>query len=825
MKTNIRNFLTFLVGWPLSLTALYFIFNSFSPSQKNLQSIIGNIKLPLVIVGLCSFLIYYFLRSVIWKKILSMEGISLTFQESAFLWASSEFKRYIPGNIWSFLGRSVSFSKIGISGKTIAKALIIELQIVLMGAVLSSLLSLSFFLSQFSIPAIIKFSIITLIVLLTLFFVVLYIFQNKVIKIIPGNFRNLVNRILPIYKPNEIFHLLFISTIAFFFFGAGYYFSISSIFHLNSTLVISLISFFVLSLLIGLFSFITPTGLGVREGMVTFGLLKILPEKFAGFSSLFGRLSLVVSEFIFLLATFSYSRLSRKLSKKIEGLVSNNRYGLLLGFFIMIFNLYFIPVSFLRHDNFYTGRFDLGNMDQTVWNTKNGRIFEFTNPDGTENLSRLAFHADFILILLAPFYFLWEDPKMLLLIQSIIVSLGAMFVYLLALKVFKESYKLQVISYKLMALSLSFSYLMNPSLQWSILYDFHAVTFATTFLIAAFYFLYKKNYFFFIAFGILAGLTKEQVWIPVGLMGLYLAISNIKFSTKGGSAFGRQISNLQRLKKPAIFGLITFFFSLFAFYYLVWHAIPAASGTDEHFALSYFKSDAENPSGLIKNILTAPLKTFNKLTEKNRLIYYRGLMEPVGYLPVISAWIFVFPAADLFLNIFSDKPELHQIYYQYSAVITSFIYIGMIFSSGFILRKVKFIPPIALSAYIVISIIIGGYIHGPMPWTKKANIAMLESPQENKYFINQKLKTIPPDAKVTSTNNLGAHLSHRQNLYTIPHATNSADFIILLIRPNSPKYELDLVSFLRSDRNYSLIADDDGFIMFKNKFSKILYTY
>lgn len=740
-----------------------------------------------------------------------LEGQSLTLKDSAFLWAFSEFKRYIPGNIWSFVGRSVSFSKKGIPGKTIAKALIIELQIVLTGAVITSLFSIPFIISLFSIGGTQKLYIKILCVFLVLFLVTIYIFQNKIIKLLPLKIEGVISYILPKYEPIESFYLLFISFIAFLSFGAGYYFSIFSIIPLSSTLIIQLIGFFVFSLLVGLFSFITPTGLGVREGVTTFGLLKILPEKLAGFSSIFGRLVLLLSEVLFLLITLLYAKLENKLSEKLELFFHNNHHVIILTLLIIAFNLYFIPVSFLRHDNFYTGRFDLGNMDQTVWNTKHGRIFEFTNPDGTENLSRLAFHADFILILFFPFYFLWENPKMLLLIQSVIVSFGAIFIYLLTIKVLENNSKLQVTSYKLIALSLSFSYLMNPSLQWSILYDFHAVTLATTFLLAAFYFMYKKNFFLFLLFSILAGLTKEQVWIPVGLMGFYISISNIK----------NNISEIQSKKykflkdKGIILGLLVFAFSFLIFYLLLWHAIPAASSTKEHFALSYFESNLENPSALLTNIFMNPLSTFSKLTDESRRIYFQGLLDPLGYLPIFTSWIFIFPSADLFLNIFSDKPELHQIYYQYSAVITPFLYISTIFSLVYLMKKIKFLSPFTLSIYIVVAVIMGGYKYGPLPWTKEANIAMLENPQKNKDFIKNKLKMIPADAKVTSTNNLGAHLSHRQNLYTIPHATNSADFIVLLIRPNSPKYELDLVSLLRSDMDYSLIADNDGFIIFK----------
>lgn len=63
----------------------------------------------------------------------------------------------------------------------------------------------------------------------------------------------------------------------------------------------------------------------------------------------------------------------------------------------VIYAIFFSVASIFKYNNFYTGRFDLGNMTQTVWNTKHGDFFMITNPNGTEEVSRLAFHADFIL--------------------------------------------------------------------------------------------------------------------------------------------------------------------------------------------------------------------------------------------------------------------------------------------------------------------------------------------------------------------------------------------------------------------------------------------
>ena len=42
----------------------------------------------------------------------------------------------------------------------------------------------------------------------------------------------------------------------------------------------------------------------------------------------------------------------------------------------------FASLSVLRHRAYATGRYDLGNMVQTVWNTAHGHFLQMTSGDG-----------------------------------------------------------------------------------------------------------------------------------------------------------------------------------------------------------------------------------------------------------------------------------------------------------------------------------------------------------------------------------------------------------------------------------------------------------
>ena len=81
----------------------------------------------------------------------------------------------------------------------------------------------------------------------------------------------------------------------------------------------------------------------------------------------------------------------------------------------------FGTTAVLRHRAFESGRFDLGNMTQAVWSTAHGDFLSVTDVHG-EQISRLGSHFDPILALLAPLWWLWPDPELLLVVQAVAVA-------------------------------------------------------------------------------------------------------------------------------------------------------------------------------------------------------------------------------------------------------------------------------------------------------------------------------------------------------------------------------------------------------------------
>ncbi|NJN94519.1 MAG: DUF2079 domain-containing protein [Anaerolineales bacterium] len=138
----------------------------------------------------------------------------------------------------------------------------------------------------------------------------------------------------------------------------------------------------------------------------------------------------------------------------------------------------------VNHDHFLTNGFDLGIFDYAAWNNLHGNFFkaEFIGVD-----SLFAIHFQPILLPLGLVFLLWSDAKALLLVQTVVLALGALPLYWLATE------KLNSWA----GLVFAAAYLLFPALQGANLFEFHPVTLAAGFLPFAYWYLQQRRFWAF----------------------------------------------------------------------------------------------------------------------------------------------------------------------------------------------------------------------------------------------------------------------------------------------------------------------------------------
>jgi uncharacterized membrane protein len=317
-----------------------------------------------------------------------------------------------------------------------------------------------------------------------------------------------------------------------------------------------------------------------------------------------------------------------------------------------VFAAAFSATAVLRHRAFGSGRFDLGNMTQAVWSTAHGDVLSVTDVHG-EQISRLGAHFDPLLALLAPLWWLWPDPELLVVVQAVAVAAGALPVYWLARKHLGAGRP---------SAALAVAYLLSAPVQWLTMSDFHAVALACPLLLFAWWHLDERRLWAFALFAAAAITTKEHVGLAVGAMGIWYAV---RYRPRTGIAI-------------AGLGAAV--------------ALAAALVVVPHFAPSggsAFESRYEDPS-----------------LGGRDLAYLAGLLLPLALLPLGAPLAALAAVPELGLNMLSSTVTQTSVKTHYAAVALPALFAAAAFAAARFDRRLAYLAAAASAA--------GMLVQGPL---------------------------------------------------------------------------------------------------------------
>ena len=397
----------------------------------------------------------------------------------------------------------------------------------------------------------------------------------------------------------------------------------------------------------------------------------------------------------------------------------------------------FASLSILRHRAFNTGRYDLGNMVQTVWNTAHGHFLQMTSGDGRQ-ISRLAAHFDPILAAFAPLWWIWPSPEMLLVAQAIVVALGALPVFWLARK---------HLGSERAGLGFALVYLLYPPTQWLTLNEFHPVALACPFLLFAFWYLDENRLVRFAVFAVLAMTTKEEIGLVVAGMGIWYAI--------------------RRRRRPgAVIAGAGALVSAIAITVVIPHY---NAGAESSF---YGRYDAIGGSagGIARTAFTHPWRIIEEAFRGNDFHYLLHLLLPLGLLFLLSPVVMIAVLPELALNMLSDTSTQTSIHFHYTAGAIAPLVVATVLGAAVVARR---FPAGAVAAGAVAVALVASWKIGAVPlW---GYVPGGEDYQRNDWRVtahdhiaSEAVSLVPRNAVVSSTNVLGAHLSGRRRVLSLP---------------------------------------------------------
>lgn len=448
-------------------------------------------------------------------------------------------------------------------------------------------------------------------------------------------------------------------------------------------------------------------------------------------------------------------------------------------------------LSVLQHRAFSTGRFDVGNLTQAVWSTAHGDFLQVTDLQGRQ-ISRLGAHFDPIVAALAPLWWLWPHPSLLLVVQSLAVALGAVPVFLLGRKHLGSDWA---------GLGFALVYLGYPPTQWLVVDDFHPVAFATPLLLAAIWFLDEGRMLPFVVVAALACATKEQVGLAVAMLGVWHAL-----------AHGRRLSGAAiAIAGAAVAVVVTVA--------IVPRYAPAGGSP---FA-SRYATVGGSPAGILETAVTHPLRVLAAATEARDLRYLRDLLLPLLGLPLGAPLLALSALPELVLNLLSATRTQTSIHFHYTAAAIPGLVAGAVLGTARLRRRWAGAGA-AMPRVAVASIVLAGVLLGPLPvWShvpfgsKVASREHVVDPHDR--VAARALRLVPAAAPVSATNRLGAHLSERSRIFSFP-VLREARWVAVdtrhpsfLDRAVAPVLFARALGRLRADPAWAVVFDEDGVLV------------
>ena len=451
----------------------------------------------------------------------------------------------------------------------------------------------------------------------------------------------------------------------------------------------------------------------------------------------------------------------------------------------------FGSLSVLRHRAFNTGRYDLGNMVQTVWNTAHGHFLQMTSGDGRQ-ISRLAAHFDPILSAFAPLWWIWPSPEMLLVVQAVLVSLGALPVFWLANTHLRSERA---------ALGFALVYLLYPATQWLTLNEFHPVALATPFLLFAFWYLDEDRLVPFAIFAVLAMTTKEEIGFVVAGIGIWYAIRR---RTRTGTII-------------AVAGLLV---STLAIAVVIPHY---NAGADSAF---YGRYDAIGGSagGIAKTAVIHPWRILEQAFQGRDVHYLFHLLLPLGFLFLLSPVVLIAALPELALNVLSATSTQTSIHFHYTAGTIAPLVAATVLGAALLARR---FPAGRVAALAVLVALLASWKIGGIPlW---GAVPGGEDYQRNDWRVTahdhiaaQAVSLVPKQAVVTSTNVLGAHLSDRRRVLSLPKLADATWAVADETRSSyadrsAPLPAAAALVRLRQSPDWRLVFSRDGVLVFHKR--------
>ncbi|MFC1598061.1 DUF2079 domain-containing protein [Patescibacteria group bacterium] len=404
---------------------------------------------------------------------------------------------------------------------------------------------------------------------------------------------------------------------------------------------------------------------------------------------------------------------------------------------------------------------DLGIFSQVVWNTSQGRFFEFSFSPFTY----LVDHRAWILLLIAPLYLVAAHPITLVVLQVIVMAFGAVPLYLLTLHVLQEEKRAtetksgQWKKYKPehVGLFAVVAYLIYPTVLSIQLSEFHVLSFVLPLTLWLWYAVVKSHWkMVWVVFALLL-LVREDVALMTSGIGLLLLLTN-KFKEK---------RNWLRAS------IMTGVSALWFIGMMVLGAVLSPEKSPRFLSLYEWLPGA-GASEFIAVVLGY-----------DHLIVVLLLLAGVVFLPLLRIRYLIPAVAPLFLHLLVAGPIVRFIFVHYAALVLPWLFIAAVYGFARLQQWIRTRPSqhwiFRIDLRLVLPVFIGtillaqSVVIGPAPF-KVHQYSLVKDRNLAEYL--EAVQLVGEDDAVLVSNRLWTHLSKRTGFYPSKHIIRGKEHLL-----------------------------------------------
>ncbi len=293
-----------LRGIFLVLVAIFLV-RYFYKNFEDIKNLDFSIRPLPFVASILFFCVYKVAEASLWHYITWVNHCAIGYHKAVKTYLFSILGKYIPGKVFMLLARIPAYQEEGVSADKVSVCFLIENGCTVLGAALLFIISILFFpieeLNQYKWTAILLIVVFFICIhpkILNFFLGILEKISKKKLMRIPMTYFQMLKVVL-LFLLNWLVH------------GFGFYLLVTSIYPIPLSTCLYVSGIYALSCIIGILAIFSPSGIGVREGILVLGLQVLMDTNYCMIISIIGRLWSEVIELVLIGGLFLIDKLAR----------------------------------------------------------------------------------------------------------------------------------------------------------------------------------------------------------------------------------------------------------------------------------------------------------------------------------------------------------------------------------------------------------------------------------------------------------------------------------------------------------------------------------